>query len=139
MPKTKRHPKPPRARHGRSWLAKQLDKDNADAPFLVYAIWASDAWKLAQQAASVLPSVLQQTKPCPEDWKTLVELSRKAADEWSALVEKVEAMEPPATRRTKRIVVARLRHRERRDDEAKDRTNARQDQRAGYGPHHASD
>jgi hypothetical protein len=87
-------------------LLDQLDKDNIDAPFLAYVVRASDSWRLALQAVPLLPMIFEQTKPCSKDWTTLVELTRKAADEWAALAIKVEAMKAPVTRRTKLILAA---------------------------------
>ena len=85
-------------------LIDQLDKTNPDAPFLAYVVRASDSWQLAQQAATMIPGIIEKTKPCPEDWATMIELTRKAADEWTRLALKVEAMIAPATRRRKRIL-----------------------------------
>lgn len=87
-------------------LLDQLDKENPEAPFLACVVRAGDSWQLAQQAATCLPGIIEQTKPCAEDWATMVELIRKAADEWTKFAVKVEAMTAPATRRTKRILAA---------------------------------
>jgi hypothetical protein len=85
-------------------LAEQLDKENADAPFLAYVFRANDSWQLADQAASMFDAILEQTKPCADDWYSLVEMTRMAADKWTKLAVKMESMTPPVTRRTKRIL-----------------------------------
>jgi hypothetical protein len=85
-------------------VVDRLDKENPDSPFLALTIRASDAWQLAQQAAACLPGVVNQTKPCPADWTTMIELVRRAADEWTKLATDVEAITAPATRRTKPIL-----------------------------------
>lgn len=83
----------------------QLDKEDRDSPFLGCAARAGNSWQYAEEAATCLPGIIEQTKPGAEDWAKLVELTRKAADEWTKLATKVEAMTAPATRRTKRILV----------------------------------
>jgi hypothetical protein len=85
-------------------LLDQLDKENPDAPFLACAIRASNAWELGKDAALCLPGIIEQTKPCPQDWTTLIAMTRRAADEWIKLATKLEATTAPATRRTKRIL-----------------------------------
>jgi hypothetical protein len=85
--------------------ATRSDKDR-DEPLNAYVILASNAREFCARASNCLPGIMDQTRPCAEDWATMVAMTRMVADEWARLLKTVEAMPAPATRRTKRILVA---------------------------------
>jgi hypothetical protein len=84
--------------------AQKLDDEDRDAPLNVYMILAAEAWQNAKQAAPKIPEIRERTQPPADAWKMLIKSTRKAADDWTRLAEQVEAMEPPATRRTKSLL-----------------------------------
>jgi ParB family chromosome partitioning protein len=79
-------------------------KQKHQGPYTAVIIRATNASHGARGSDMLIPEIVSRTKPCAEDWRKMVEMIRGAADDWTELAKKVEAMTPSATTRTNKIL-----------------------------------